>query len=167
MTLHLAHEVLRIWRQAGEPDLPAIDRLAGLIHPDYPERPEVFANRLALHPSGVRLAELDGAPVGYAIGHPWRGEPPLLDRVLPALPDAPEHYWLHDLALLPEVRGRKLGRAALLLLRGDALGLGLRRMRLAAVGNALPYWETAGFRPIDDALPQCYGAGATAMQWDG
>ncbi len=167
MTLRGAHDALKSWRLAEPRDLGAIDRLAAQVHPDYPERPAVFANRLALHPSGVRLAERDGVPVGYAIGHPWRGAAPLLDHVLPALPDAPDQYWLHDVALLPEMRGQRLGRAALLLLRADALGCGLRRMRLAAVGDAMPYWSEAGFRPIADPLPECYGDGAIAMQWEG
>ncbi|MGY3074279.1 hypothetical protein ACVWZZ_000650 [Bradyrhizobium sp. LM6.10] len=36
------------WRPARASDLPAISAIAARIHPDLPERPEVFAEKMRL-----------------------------------------------------------------------------------------------------------------------
>jgi len=41
-----------VWRLASANDIDAITQLAEVIHPAFPERPEVLAEKLALFPSG-------------------------------------------------------------------------------------------------------------------
>jgi GNAT superfamily N-acetyltransferase len=153
------------WRPALRGDLATIVGLADAIHPAYPESPGMFASRMALHGSGAWLAMSGGMAAGYAIGHPWRGAPPPLDLRLDAIPDRPDRYWIHDLALLPSARGAGLGRAGVALLRTDAAAAGLRRLSLIAVGASSSFWRRAGFAPDPElAVPGCYGSGL-GMAW--
>jgi len=41
-----------VWRLASANDIDAITQLAEVIHPAFPERPEVLAEKPALFPSG-------------------------------------------------------------------------------------------------------------------
>ncbi len=153
------------WRPALHGDLQTIVGLADVIHPAYPESPGTFASRMALHGSGVWLAMSGGVAAGYAIGHPWRGAAPLLDLRLDAIPDQPDRYWIHDLALLPSARGAGLGRAGVALLRADAAAAGLCRLSLIAVGASASFWRRAGFAADPGlAVPDCYGSGL-GMVW--
>lgn len=65
------------WRPMRPADLPAVLALAGCVHRDHPERPEVFAERLRLAPEGcLALADAAGRLLGYALSHPWGDEGP-------------------------------------------------------------------------------------------
>jgi GNAT superfamily N-acetyltransferase len=147
-----------MWRLLTAADLPQVLALADHIHPDHPERPEVFSNRLALFGPGCLFAEADGRPLGYCLSHPGRvGQAPPLDTVLASLPDTPDCLYLHDLALLPEARGRHLGAAAVARLVAVALREGFSRIALTAVGNSPRFWERQGFVAWA-AGPASYGA---------
>ena len=142
------------WRPMTAADLVKVAAIAALCHPDLPEPPEVFAERLALFPAGCFATE-----GGYAIAHPWAGKAPPLAARLGALPDAPDHLFLHDVALRPEARGRGLLPA--LLARLDALGL--PETRLVAVRGTSALWARHGFVETGAAKPG-YGPGAVAMR---
>lgn len=136
------------WRPLRPSDLDAVERIAAIVHPAYPERPEVPAERLALFAAGC-FAAWDGTEmVGYAIAHPGRlGVPPALDSLLGALPAHPDCLYLHDVALLPAARGKGLGSALVGRLIGLAAARGLMHLALVAVGGSTPYWMAQGFGP--------------------
>jgi len=142
-------------------DLSMVASIAEQVHPDYPEDPAVFAERLALFPAGCFMF---GA-VGYLIAHPWMlASPPQLNTLLGALPAAPDTMFVHDLALLPEARGRgHAGEAVALILRVA----GPLELSLVSVGLASGFWRRYGFAPVGDAAVQAslsrYGAGACLM----
>jgi GNAT superfamily N-acetyltransferase len=135
------------WRAMTPGDLAAVARIAERVHPNYPERPEVFAERLALFPAGcLLLVNARGEPCGYAITHPGTlGAPPALDSLLGALPPAADCLYLHDIALLPAARGARAPAAALEMLRALARSLGLERLALVAVNGSAEYWRGHGF----------------------
>ena len=153
-----------MWRAMRTDDLAAVATLANRIHVAHPERPEVFAERLALCPQGCLALESGAALAGYALAHPWAGPPPKLDALLAALPAAPDHFYLHDVALSPQARGQGGARAALAALDDAARRLGLDEMRLVAVSGSAPVWARLGFRVTDAGAPASYGAGAAAMR---
>ena len=141
-------------------DLPEVGRIAGVVHVDFFERPAVFAERLALFADGCLMTQ-----GGYMVAHPARtGAPPPLDTPLGGLPAAAETLHLHDVALLPAMRGRGLGAAAVLAARAVAARHGLPRLGLVAVHGTAPYWARFGFAeaPADAALAS-YGADARYM----
>lgn len=137
------------WRAMATGDLDAVMDIAAVVHPSYPERREVFAERLALFPDGCLVAMVDDAVVGYAVTHPAViGEPPGLDTLLGALAPGADCLYLHDVALLPAAQGRRLGEAAFQRIRGVAVDSGLAVLALIATPPARPYWLRHGFAPV-------------------
>ena len=135
------------WRPMTASDLAAVERIAEIVHPAYPESEEVPAERLAMFPSGCLIAE--GAPgevLGYAVSHPGRlGRPPALDSRLGELPSDADCLYLHDVALLPEARGLGLGESLVDLLRALGIRSGLKVLALTAVNRSASYWRRRGF----------------------
>jgi hypothetical protein len=85
------------WRPATTADLPTIQRLSDEMHSSLPERPEVFAEKLALFKRGCFVLTWYEAMVGYNVFYPWvlKNIPPL-DSLLGALPRSPECLFIHD-----------------------------------------------------------------------
>ena len=154
-----------VWRPMHAGDLPNVERISAIVHPRYPEREEVPTERLRLFPAGCLIAMRDGAAIGYAIAHPGvMGHPPALDILLGALPGNADCLYIHDVALLPEARGSRLGAAVTAYLAGVARDHGLRRLALTAVNNSAEFWARQGFSaaPLAKSLAS-YGTDAAYM----
>lgn len=134
------------WRPMTPADIPAVSAIAEIVHPGYPERDAVYRDRIGLWPGGCWIAARDdGLPLGYLLSHPWsEGAPPALDIVLGALPAAPDTYYLHDLALLPEARGTGLAREIVEATIGRAAP-SFPNLSLVAVNRSTPFWSRFGF----------------------
>ena len=91
-------------------DIDFVPRIAEQIHTDLPESDAVFAERPKLFPSGCLMLEGDDQkPCGYKISHPIRSNhPPALDTLLGEIPSDADQYYIHDVAILPAVRGKGL-----------------------------------------------------------
>ncbi|MFJ5368420.1 GNAT family N-acetyltransferase, partial [Bosea sp. CER48] len=60
------------WRRMAPADLPAVMRIAAVVHPSYPEDEAVFAERLQLAAEGCHVLAGDGDELlGYLVSHPW------------------------------------------------------------------------------------------------
>lgn len=148
-----------------------VDRVVAIadrLHPNNYERPEVFLNRLALFPDGCRVLMGEAGMVGYAFAHPARlFQPPPLDTVFDAFPSPAECLHLHDIAVLPEMRGRGATGRFLDWLRQVARRDGIAKLALVAVNGSVEYWCRHGFAPASDpALDKVlgsYGGGGTYM----
>jgi GNAT superfamily N-acetyltransferase len=135
-------------------DLAAVHALSMHVHPHFPERVEVLAEKFRLFPSGCFVLETNGGIAGYCFSHPWsRGTVPALDSPLGALPVTPTTYYVHDLTLDEVLRGQGQGRAIVPLLFEAAQSLGLSHLSLVAVNRRGPFWQAAGFiRTADKEL---------------
>lgn len=157
------------WRPMQLPDIDSVSRLAADIHPDFPESDDVLREKLSLFPQGCSMLMSGKEPAGYILSHPWtRGCPAPLDNLLEALPDQPDAFYIHDLALSPGVRG--LGMADQMVGRTLALAqaLNFETITLVSVGNAASFWKRHGFaaaRPsgAKDILTK-YGPDASYME---
>ena len=155
------------WRPMREADLPAVLRIAEILHPNYPERLEIFADKLAFFPAGCRVVEDAGSTMlGYAFAHVWsQGLPPLLDQPLGAIPGAADCLHLHDIALMPQIRGQ--GGPTLYLNELEALARtrGLSALTLIAIMGQDGFWRGKGFREFAASTPDLrarldsYGSG--------
>ena len=125
--------------------------IAAAVHPGYPEDETVFVERLRLFPEGCRI--LAGAvPVGYLLSRPWTfGELPKLNSLLGALPERPSTYYVHDLALLAQARGRGHAETAIRDVIAIARQLGLATVSLVAVNGTTGFWRRFGFSVQDDS----------------
>lgn len=155
------------WRPMRADDLPQVMAIAAHLHPGYPERLEIFADKLAFYADGCRvLVEDDDTIAGYAFAHVWSlGRPPLLDAPLGALPGPVDCLHLHDVALMPQAQGA--GRVDVYLdhLQALALADSIDRLSLIAIAGKDSYWRGKGFqdfRPCDGELQRrldSYGSG--------
>jgi len=155
--------ITRALRPADAKALLAIQALA--YPPSHHESWAVLGRRLQLWPQGCWVAEDGDRLLGYVLSHPWRQDRAVpLHGVLEALPETPDAYHLHDLALHPDARGR--GAAAQLVERvlQAAAAAGLGTLTLVAVQGSKPFWERMGFTRRDAALAADYGADAVAMR---
>jgi len=159
------------WRPMTVQDLAQVQVLADTIHLDHPEDAQVFAERLRLYPQGCLALEDDGRLIGYAVTHPWHfGAPPALDSLLRAIPADATTYYVHDVALLPEARGKGHAVQAGERLARHARDSGFSNLSLVAVNNSQPFWGRLGFRvatvPGLEAKLLTYGPGAALMVRD-
>ncbi len=159
------------WRPAHASDLPAISAIAARIHPDLPESPEVFAEKMRLYPNGCRVLVAGDEIAGYGLGHPWKQHQiPPLDGLLERLPKDADCLYVHDVAVLPDRRGG-VARAYIAGIAELARASGIATLALVSVYATRPLWERLGFRPVtaDAALRAklaSYGEGATYMLRD-
>ncbi|KKB10661.1 GCN5 family acetyltransferase [Devosia geojensis] len=138
------------WRPLAPADLPSVEAIAADVHPDFFEEPAVFAERQRLYPAGTHLLEVEGAPAGYVLSHPWRlGSLPALNALLGALPHDADTYYLHDLALLPRARGTGAAGRIVADLVAHARQAGFAAMSLVAVNCSRRFWEKHGFAVRD------------------
>lgn len=156
------------WRPMTASDLPAVNVLAALIHPGYPEDAAVFAERLRLYPPGCRVLERDGELAAYVVSHPWVDRaPPPLNTLLGELPARPTTYYLHDLALLPGARGSGAAVEVVTSLAEQARVERLPSLSLIAVNGSAGFWRRQGFEAVPDGLPaeklRSYGDDAQFM----
>lgn len=157
-----------VWRAMTANDLEAVHALGERVHPGYPERIEVFAERLRLYGDGCRVLEAGDAMAGYVISHPWHPmTPPKLDTLLVAMPTFPATFYIHDLALLPVARGSGAGARCVADLVAHTMAIGLADLSLVAVNASVPFWRRQGFdivesRSINAAL-QSYDDAARFM----
>ena len=158
------------WRAMAADDLPGVHALSMRVHPDYPERVEVLAEKFRLYAGGCFVLTAGQGIDGYCFSHPWtRGLVPALDGFLGELPQAPTTYYVHDLTIDEALRGQGLGRGVLPLLLDAARSIGLGHLSLVAVNRRGPFWRAAGFvRSADEALQAAarasYDAGAVHME---
>lgn len=159
------------WRPAHASDLPAISAIAARIHPELPERPEVFAEKMRLYPDGCRVLIAGDAIAGYGFSHPWKQHRiPPLDAFIARLPDEADCLYVHDVAVLPDFRGGVL-RAYISDIEELARASGIATLALVSVYATRPLWERLGFRPVTTeaglrAKLASYGEGATYMLRD-
>ena len=133
-------------------DLPAVNALAARIHPSFPEDAAVFAERLRLYPDGCRVFERGNGIEAYVVSHPWfQIGPPVLNSLLGELPATPAVYYIHDLALAPEVRGLGAAPEIVAWLAAHALASGLSGMSLIAVNGSSGFWQRQGFAVVEES----------------
>lgn len=137
-----------IWRLMAPDDLGYVTTLAARVHPDYPEDTIIFAERLHLAPAGCLSLILDGQFSGYLISHPWRGvlSPPL-NTLLGTLPAPADRWYIHDLAIAPQARGKGYAQLAITLAEQAARKAGLNTLTLTSTRHALQFWAKQGFAP--------------------
>jgi len=130
-------------------DLESVCKLANSIYfPDLYESDDKFAQLLAIYPQGQFGFFDSDKLVAYLFSHPW-----FLDQIVPldslvVLPTNPTCYYLHDLAVSSDCRGRGIAKAMYqkaLELAGD-LPIKLVSIRNDFLGiNAHEFWRHLGF----------------------
>jgi GNAT superfamily N-acetyltransferase len=159
------------WRPARTSDLAAICAIAAQIHPDLPEHPEVFAEKMRLYPDGCRVLIAGEDIAGYGLAHPWtQNRIAPLDGFLERLPEDADCLYVHDVAVLPNFRGGA-ARDYVAAVEQLARASHIATLALVSVYATRPLWERLGFRPVTAdaelrAKLASYGESATYMLRD-
>ncbi|PJG49421.1 GNAT family N-acetyltransferase [Sphingobium sp. LB126] len=152
------------WMSMREADLPTVKVISDTVHGAYTEDEAIYAERLALYPSGCLILRSEGQPLGYLIAHPWRSEqPPALNMRLGGIPADADVYYLHDIALLPSARGTGAGKSAMAKVVEQARTEGFAAIRLMAVNGADSFWSSQGFVRLPDGSAS-YGDASVFME---
>jgi ribosomal protein S18 acetylase RimI-like enzyme len=139
------------WRAMRPADIATVLTVAARVHPDFPEDATVFEERLRLFPLGCFVYDREGEVLAYVLSHPWHGrKPPALNTLLDALPVKPETYYLHDIALLPALRGTGAASRMVTRLVAVAEAEKLLTLSLVAVNSSTGFWRRHGFHPVAD-----------------
>jgi len=156
------------WRLMTAADIPEVDAISEVVHPDFPEDIAVMENRQTLFPQGCFVAQGTDNLLGYAISHPSViGEPAPLNTII-KLPGNADCLFLHDIALAEASRGLGLGSQIVPLLTKTAKEAGFDRLGLVSVNNSLGFWQSQGFKVLtpDEKLRtklETYGEDAAYM----
>ncbi|MDR5170563.1 GNAT family N-acetyltransferase [Methylobacillus flagellatus] len=156
------------WRPMHASDLPAVMRIAGQVHPGYPEDLAIFTERQQLYPQGCWVRQQASHICGYLVSHPWQlGMPPALNSMLHALPSQVTTYYLHDIALLPSSRGSNAAGDILAQLYAQAAHERLDNLSLIAVNRSFRFWQRQQFQAANHLVPaaklQSYDSAASYM----
>lgn len=162
------HAAALTWRPATARDVVEIHRIGNAIHADLPESPEVFEEKLRLFPEGCFVLTEHARVVGYSFCHPWRLRSiPPLNQLLIRLPASPDCMLIHDIAVLPEARGRGSTAVLVGLIEMLAKRLDISHLALVSVYNTRAFWARFGFGEIADGKLAdklaSYGASARYM----
>jgi GNAT superfamily N-acetyltransferase len=138
-----------VWRPASVIDIDAIEQVAGLIHPHLPERRDVLAEKLALFPMGCFVLVRRETVMGYGLAHRWILDSiPPLDAFLEKVPSHADCLYIHDVALLLEVRGYGSGQRYIRLMVECARKIGVDFLALVSVYDNQPFWAKRGFEIV-------------------
>ena len=171
MMSQLQQDELQI-RNARLTDLDAILTIQALCYTELePESAQSMGAKLAAAPDSCFVAEHQGRVVAYLLSLPWLlHQLPTLNSSECTLPQQPDCFYLHDLAVAPA--GRKLGAGRALI---QAFFTALTRAKLdvaclVAVQDSGAYWQRWGFvvQQPDAELQQklnSYGAGVEYRVW--
>lgn len=97
-----------MWRFMTPNDLKRVYRISlaqwGM---DNYESIDIFEDKLTRYPQGCFVYEIDNQIKGYLFSHPWNSNMiPQLNTPLPELyPESYDCYFIHDIVLVPELRG--------------------------------------------------------------
>lgn len=159
------------WCPLAIGDMEWVNRIADSVHMSLPERPEVFEEKIRLFPEGCRKLIHLGTIVGYGISHPWMlASIPPLDTFLKQLPAEPQCMYIHDVAVLPAVRGHGAAGHYVEYVKGLARQMGISALALVSVYGTDRLWSRFGFKVLQNASLdiklQSYGTTAKYMVYD-
>ncbi len=140
------------WLPLLPQDLESVNKIAQQIHPGLPERPEVFEEKICIFPEGCRKLISKDKIVGYGISHPWiLNSIPPLDEFLKKIPPKPECIYVHDIAILPEARGKGASAQFIDYAKKLAAQIGLSHLAGVSVYGTMVLWSRFGFKIVESA----------------
>lgn len=141
------------WRAMEPIDAQHVYDVANRVHLDFPEDLGVFTERQSLCPDGCLVLYLDdGSIVGYCLSHPYvSNDSPPLNTLIGSLPSSSDTWYIHDVAMLKEYRGRGAAASVIAALKEKAAAAKFKTISLTAVGGADSFWAHQGFI-VDDSM---------------
>lgn len=123
---------------------------ADAYEPQFHEKWEVLLDKLRLYPAGCWICTIGNETAGYLFSHPSLFDsPPALNIDLETLPDRPDCYYIHDLAIRKSHQRCGIGRIFCSKALELARDVGFPQMALIAVAGSGAFWSTQDFRQAE------------------
>ena len=150
-----------MWRPMLVSDLKDVNCIAEFVWGDeFFESPEVFEQKLQLFSKGCFVYDT-GIIQGYAFSHPWfKMNPPKLNSLLGTFVSA-NIYHIHDISLLPKIRGQGVINQLMPKLKKFAKKYAGKS--LVSVNNTTKLWNKYYFITIPEVDVTQYCADAVYM----
>ncbi|KAK4442716.1 acyl-CoA n-acyltransferase [Podospora aff. communis PSN243] len=147
------------WRPMSPADIPTLLPIANKIHAALPESPPIYTERIRLFPDGCLILSDDttGKIGGYTISHPIRkDQPPALDSLLGSIPEDADQFYIHDVVVSPEFRGKGAAGEGVRRLLAVAEERGFETTCLVSVNGTTGFWSRFGFEAgeVGEALKE-------------
>lgn len=113
---------------------------------DLCESMEVFQNRFDHFGHFFKVAVSNNQIVGYIICFPYKlGEIPKNNAPFEPNLQPPDCFYIHDVTLIHEARGKGLAQLLIESAFNQAKDLGFTKVSLVSVGQSGNYWDKLGF----------------------
>lgn len=134
----------------SEQDLPEIIRIQSACYTQIePETKESLSAKLYASPASCFVATCEDKTIAYLISLPWTfAAPPELNAQHCVLSGMPDCFYLHDVAVDPDIRGTGVGRLLIERYFRCMQEKRLPRGSLIAIQNSTSFWQNFGFRPV-------------------
>ncbi|NLD99583.1 MAG: GNAT family N-acetyltransferase [Fibrobacter sp.] len=157
------------WKPLERANLQTVTAIAHQLHPDLPERLDVFDEKRSLFSQGCKKLMHGTDIVGYGFAHPWyHNKIPALDTFLQKIPDNPDCIYIHDVAILPSAQGKKATEGYISDIVTLAKCHSIAVLTLVSVYRTTDFWKKYGFSIVtnpainEQLIP--YGPTAKYMQ---
>lgn len=146
-------------------DIHAILAVQALCYPtNLIESAATLQRKQQLSPETSWLIETEGKVIGYLFCHPWHGAtPPALKKELEQIPAPADRFYIHDLAIAPAGRGKKLAEQLLQHALSWAQQAQFSQAMLVAVLGADAFWKKHHFIAMPTTPSSSYGSDAVCM----
>lgn len=158
-------------RPMQAPDLDSVMSIQAVCYSgDIPESRASLQAKFDASPTTCLVAESKRRVQAYLFALPWLSSaPPSLNATSCELPAHPNCLYLHDLSVVPALRGTGTGRALIQRFFELQQEYCLSLACLVAVQNSVPYWRRFGFEvvaenPLFFEKLASYGADARFMR---
>eukprot|EP00743_Colponemidia_sp_Colp-15_P009012 GILK01009837.1.p1 GENE.GILK01009837.1~~GILK01009837.1.p1 ORF type:complete len:177 (-),score=11.11 GILK01009837.1:124-615(-) len=110
------------------------------------ETDDIYQKKIDVFPEGCLGCFDNDVLIAYAMSHPWNSAVPVqLNEKNFAIPDHPDCYYIHDVAVNTSYRGKGVGHKLFARMVEVAKGLGFKKMKLVAVLGGDQFWAKFGF----------------------
>lgn len=135
-------------------NLTDIDRIMVIQRNAYTaqliEPADAFLHKMKLFTQGALGYFVEDEVAGYLFCHPWQREAVVpVHAVLAALPEAPDCFYLHDLSVHSDYRGRGIGKRLVEHALSLGKALGFTTFELVSVQGSANFWRDFGFEPVE------------------
>ena len=114
--------------------------------PKLLESTETFLNKMRLFAEGSLGCFSEKRLCAYVFFHPWiKGVVVPLDYVIGSIPPEPDCIYIHDLAVLPAYRRKKIAEQLIWKVFEIGKQLSIRSYSLVAVQSSEGFWRRFGF----------------------
>lgn len=132
-------------------DIPKLNRLMiPLYYPNFWESDECLLSKINAFPQGCLVVEDTTKIIGYVFSHPWKSDILVELNNQIKIPERPDCYYIHDIAVDFNYRQMGIGKLLLGKVLIIAKECSLDKIKLVSVLNSYGFWSRLGFSDVEE-----------------